>query len=376
MTNLTHSSQRYLAFDVLRGMTVTLMIVFNTPGDWGVLYSQFVHAQWHGFTLTDFGFPSFLFVVGNAMAFALGKYEQLGQGAVLAKLFKRSILIILLGVLLYWFPFFKIDETGQFAWLPLSQVRIPGVLQRIGLCYLIAALVLYYWKTRGALIFSAVALLAYWAILAYWGDYTLQGNAAAKLDVWLLGEAHLYHGEGIAFDPEGILGALPATVNVIGGYLAGSLLRLTAPGQLRASLYKLMLAGLVCIAVALCWNEVFPINKKLWTSSYVMLGLGFDLLVLALLMFVTDVRKITGWTYFFEVFGKNTLFIYMLSIMLVLMSYNIRIGTQHAYRWLYDSLFQSWAPPQMASLLFAVSFMMLCWLIAYGMDRRKIYIKV
>jgi len=163
---------------------------------------------------------------------------------------------------------------------------------------------------------------------------------------------------------------------VIGGYLAGSLLRQTAPAQLRASLYKLMVAGLICIAVALCWNEVFPINKKLWTSSYVMLGLGFDLLVLALLMFVTDVRKITGWTYFFEVFGKNTLFIYMLSIMLVLMSFNIRIGTQHAYRWLYDALFQSWAPPQVASLLFAVSFMMLCWLIAYGMDRRKIYIKV
>src|SRR5471032_2471819 len=370
MTNLTHSSQRYLAFDVLRGMTVALMIVFNTPGDWGVLYSQFVHAQWHGITLTDFGFPSFLFVVGNAMAFALGKYEQLGQRAVLAKLFKRSSLIILLGFLLYWFPFFKIDEAGQFTWLPLSQVRIPGVLQRIGVCYLIAALILYYWKTRGALIFSAVALLGYWAILAYWGDYTLQGNAAAKLDVLLLGEAHLYHGEGVAFDPEGILGALPATVNVIGGYLAGSLLRQTAPAQLRASLYKLMVAGLICIAVALCWNEVFPINKKLWTSSYVMLGLGFDLLVLALLMFVTDVRKITGWTYFFEVFGKNTLFIYMLSIMLVLMSFNIRIGTQHAYRWLYDALFQSWAPPQVASLLFAVSFMMLCWLIAYGMDRR------
>jgi|SRR5471032_2280963 len=168
MTNLTHSSQRYLAFDVLRGMTVALMIVFNTPGDWGVLYSQFVHAQWHGITLTDFGFPSFLFVVGNAMAFALGKYEQLGQRAVLAKLFKRSSLIILLGFLLYWFPFFKIDEAGQFTWLPLSQVRIPGVLQRIGVCYLIAALILYYWKTRGALIFSAVALLGYWAILAYW----------------------------------------------------------------------------------------------------------------------------------------------------------------------------------------------------------------
>ncbi|MBB5369550.1 MULTISPECIES: acyltransferase family protein [unclassified Janthinobacterium] len=376
MTTLTPSSQRYLALDVLRGLTVALMIVVNTPGDWATVYAPFLHSDWHGFTLTDLVFPSFLFVVGNAMAFALGKYENLGHGAVLAKLFRRSALIFLLGFFLYWFPFFKIDAAGQFAWTPLSQVRIPGVLQRIAVCYLAAALILHYWKIRGALLFSAVALLGYWAILAHWGDYTLQGNAASRLDLFLLGEGHLYHGEGMAFDPEGILGILPSIVNVIAGYLAGSFLRQTAPAQLRRSLYLLAVAGVMCVAVALCWNTVFPINKKLWTSSYVMLGIGLDVLLLAALMFIIDVRRITGWTYFFEVFGKNTLFIYLLSMLLVIISFTVRVGPLNGYDWLYRTVFVGWAPPHLASLLFATSFMLLCWLIAYGMDKRKIYIKV
>ena len=373
---MTIAPQRYLALDVLRGLTVALMIVVNTPGDWGSVYAPFLHAQWHGFTLTDLVFPSFLFVVGNALAFALGKYEHQGHGAVLAKLCKRSAVIFVLGFLLYWFPFFRIDDAGQFAWSPLSHTRIPGVLQRIALCYLAAALILHYWKTRGALIFSAVALLGYWAILALWGDYSLQGNVPARLDVLLLGEHHLYHGEGIAFDPEGLLGTLPAIVNVIAGYLAGSFLRQTAAAQLRASLYRLAVAGLICVAVALCWNEVFPINKKLWTSSYVMLGIGLNVLLLALLMFIIDVRQMTGWTYFFEVFGKNTLFIYLVSQLLATVAFTVRIGGVTLYQWLYQQCYTGWVPARLGSLLFAVSFMLLCWLIAYAMDKRKIYIKV
>ena len=325
---MTIAPQRYLALDVLRGLTVALMIVVNTPGDWGSVYAPFLHAEWHGFTVTDLVFPSFLFVVGNALAFALGKYEHLGHGAVLARLCRRS------------------------------------------------ALILHYGKTRGALVFSACALLGYWAILACFGDYSLHGNAPAKLDLFLLGDSHLYHGEGIAFDPEGVLGTLPSIVNVIAGYLAGSFVRQAAPARLRSVLYQLAVAGVICVAVALCWNEVFPINKKLWTSSYVMLGIGLDLLLLALLMFIIDVRQITGWTYFFEVFGKNTLFIYLVSEVLVIIAFTVRIGSGNLYQWLYQQWFTGWAPARVGSLLFAVSFMLLCWLIAYAMDRRKIYIKV
>lgn len=155
----------------------------------------------------------------------------------------------------------------------------------------------------------------------------------------------MYHGEGIAFDPEGVLGTLPSIVNVIAGYLAGSFVRQAAPARLRSALYReTTIAGVICVAVALCWNEVFPINKKLWTSSYVMLGIGLDLLLLALLMFVIDVRQMTGWTYFFEVFGKNTLFIYLVSEVLVIIAFAVRIGGGNLYQWLYQHWFTGWAP--------------------------------
>lgn len=363
-------NQRFPALDVLRGLTVALMIVANTPGDWSTVYAPLLHAGWHGFTPTDLIFPSFLFAVGNALSFALGKYEHLGHGAVLAGLLRRSALIFVLGFLLNWFPFLSIDGAGQFAWSPLSQVRIPGVLQRIALCYLAAALVLHYWQARGALVFCVIALLGYWAMLVWLGDDSLHGNAPRQLDLLLLGAPHLYHGEGIAFDPEGILGTLPATVNVIAGYLAGSYLRR------RTGLSRLVLAGLACVATALCWNEVLPINKKLWTSSYAMLTIGLDLLLLALLTWLIEVRQFMRWTPFFEAFGKNTLFIYLLSEVLVVIAITVRVDGVTAYAWLYRHLFTGWAPPRLASLLFAVSFMLLCWLIAYAMDKRKIYIKV
>lgn len=369
---------RYLSLDVLRGLTVALMIVVNTPGDWNHAYAPLLHALWHGFTPTDLVFPTFLFAVGNALAFALPKYATLGHGAVLAKVGRRSALIFLLGFLLYWFPFFTADGHGGWMLAPLAQTRIPGVLQRIALCFGLAALILHFWKARGAWLFCVLALLGYWLALAqwgaHWGDYTLAGNAGRRLDLWLLGENHLYRGEGMAFDPEGVLGTLPATVNVIAGYFAGRLL--IARGQNYATLGRLALAGVACIAVALAWNEVFPINKKLWTSSYVLLTVGLDLLVLTALVYLIELRGLRRGTYFFEVLGKNTLFIYLLSELAVVVLQRIPAGAGNAYDWLYRTLFQGMGPAEVSSLLFALSFMLACWLVGYGMDRRGVYIKV
>ena len=367
-------SARYLSLDVLRGLTVALMIVVNTPGDWSHVYAPLLHAAWHGFTPTDLVFPTFLFVVGNALAFALPKYATLGHGAVLAKVGRRSALIFLLGFLLYWFPFFRADGAGGWMLAPLADTRIPGVLQRIALCFGVAALVLHFWKTRGAWLFCVLALPGYWLVMAQWGDYTLAGNAARQLDLWLLGERHLYGGEGIAFDPEGVLGTWPATVNVIAGYFAGRLL--IARGQNLAALGRLALAGAVCIAVALGWNEVFPINKKLWTSSYVLLTVGLDLLLLAALVYLIELRGLRRGTYFFEVLGKNTLFIYLLSEVAVIVLQRIPTQTGNAYDWLYRTVFQGLGPVPAGSLLFALSFMLACWLVGYAMDKRGVYIKV
>jgi predicted acyltransferase len=369
-------ARRYPSLDVLRGLTVALMIIVNTPGDWSAVYAPLLHAQWHGFTPTDWVFPTFLFVVGNALAFALPKTARLGSGAVLAKVGKRSAIIFALGFLLFWFPFVAPDSAGHWGVIPLSGTRIPGVLQRIALCFALASLLLHVAGEAGARLYCALALPAYWAVLAWGGDLTMAGNAAVKFDLWLLGERHLYHGEGIPFDPEGLLGTLPATVNVLAGYFAGRLC--IVKGASWETLARLMLAGVACIAVALCWNEVLPFNKKLWTSSYALLTVGLDLLALALLIYLVEMRGGAGrgWVYFFEVLGKNTLFIYLLSELAVVMLVRTHVDGRDAYTWLYSVTFQPLAPPQLASLLFAVSFMLACWLAGYALDRRAIYIRV
>jgi len=296
-------------------------------------------------------------VVGNALVFTLPKYS--GGRAVLAKIGKRAAIIFLLGFLLFWFPF-----TG-----PLSETRIPGVLQRIALCFALAALVLHFTKERGAIVFCVLALLGHWYALAVFGDNTLQGNAANRLDLWLLGEGHLYKGEGIPFDPEGILGTLPATVNVIAGYFAGRLV--LEKGASYETLAKMMMSGVLLIGVALCWNSALPINKKLWTGSYVLLSIGLDLLMLPLLIYAIEMRGWRRGTYFFEVFGKNTLFIYLFAELVVIV-----LDRAAWYGPLHTALFVPLAPAKAASLMFALCFMFACWLVAYAMDRRRMYIKV
>jgi predicted acyltransferase len=365
------SGPRFLSLDVLRGLTVALMIVVNTPGSWSHVYAPLLHADWHGFTPTDWVFPTFLFVVGNALAFALPKYGALGDGAVVAKVLRRAALIFLLGFLLYWFPFFAPDGAGGWRLTPLADTRIPGVLQRIGLCFGIAALVLHFLKGRGAAVFAVLALAGHWFVLATFGDYTLQGNAAAKVDLWLLGARHLYHGEGLPFDPEGLLGMLPATVNVIAGYYAGRLL--LTRGATSHALSRLALAGVACVLVALCWSLALPVNKKLWTGSYVLLTVGLDLLVLPLLVYAIEVRGLRRGTYFFEVFGKNTLFIYLLSEVLVIVMVKTSVGGVTVYDWLFATAFP---PSKAGSLAFAVAFMLACWVVGWWLDRRRIYIRV
>jgi predicted acyltransferase len=363
------ASPRYLALDVFRGLTLALMIIVNTPGGENS-YASLEHAVWHGFTLTDLVFPSFLFVMGAAMSLSMKKFAVHNEAYFLKHVVKRGALIFLCGYLLYWFPFFTPDLTLA----PFANTRVMGVLQRIGLCYLFASLIVRYSGLRGAAIFSAAALLGYWWILASFGDYTPGGNAVLKLDLALLGAPHMYHGEGIAFDPEGILSTLPAIVNVLAGYAAAVWLRHKGPSQ--RTLAALALAGAACLLLAYGWNALLPINKKLWTGSFVACTTGFDLIILALLVGVIDMAGLRFGTYFFEVLGKNTLFIYLLADVAVIVLARIHVDGQTLYRRLYEVLFLSWASPYNASLLFAVAYMLVCWLVAYAMDRKKIYIKL
>ncbi|MFM7851976.1 MAG: acyltransferase family protein, partial [Flammeovirgaceae bacterium] len=290
-----------------------------------------------------------------------------------SKVMKRTFIIFVLGYLMYWFPFLQ-NEGGKWVFKSISETRILGVLQRIALCYGAACLILYWGKHRGAILFSSLALLLYWALLVVLGDFTLEGNAVRKLDLLLLGESHLYLGDGIPFDPEGLLSTLPAIVNVLAGYLACNFIRQN--GANWETLAKLLMMGIAVVAVALIWNWFLPINKKLWTSSYALYTIGLDVIVLALLIYVIEIQKHTNWTYFFNVFGKNTLFIYLLSELGLAVLWIIPISGKSLYEFLFADALAPIVGPYYGSFLFALGWMVVCWLVGYWLDRKKIYIKV
>jgi predicted acyltransferase len=365
---------RFVAIDVMRGLTLALMIVVNLQIGEGKSYTQLLHARWDGLTLTDLVFPTFMFVVGTSLSFTLERYQRLGNAAVLRKVLTRTALIFLCGYLLYWFPFFRIDAAGHLVAAPIAHTRIFGVLQRIALGYGAAALIVHYGRRAGAVAFAVAALLVYWWLMHAFGDYSLAGNAEIRLDKLLLGEGHMYHGEGVAFDPEGILSTLPAIVNVLAGYLAGRFLR--DRGTNGRTIVSLLVAGALCVLLALWWNTVFPINKKLWTSSYVLCTVGIDLGVLAILVYLLPQGQHRSWTYFFEVFGRNTLVIYLLSEAAEKVLHMVRIGSQSTLEWVYASGFAPWAGDKAGSLLYAIAYMLCCWAVAYAMDRRRIYVRL
>lgn len=374
----TGLGNRYLALDVLRGLTIAFMIIVNTPGSWSNLYAPLAHADWHGFTPTDLVFPTFLFVVGNAMSFAMKKLQEIPRSEFLKKVGKRTLLIFVIGWLLNAFPFFDINEAGERVFITLSEVRFFGVLQRIALSYFFAALILYFGGERLGWIFSGFALLLYWPILYFFGDagdpYGLAGNAAIKLDLLVLGAERMYMGEGIPFDPEGILSTLTSIVNVIAGYLVGKMIQ--DRGNTGITVRNLLAIGVVLILFSYAWDLLFPINKKIWTSPYVLVTVGWDLIILAGLIFVIEVQKITNWTYFFQVFGRNPLILYVLSGIVISLISMIPVGDDNLRGLIYETAFTSWLGPKNASFLFATSYMLLIWLIGFWMDKNRIYVKV
>ena len=378
---MNQPTPRFLALDVFRGMTICFMIIVNTPGSGAVAFAPLQHAGWHGFTPTDLVFPSFLFAVGNAMSFSLDKYRLISNAVFLRKIFKRTLLIFLLGYLMYWFPFFRLDNEGHIISAPLANTRIMGVLQRIALCYFFASLLIHYLSARKVIVVSVIVLTGYWFVLLLFGNssqpFSLLGNSGLYLDKFLMSNDHLYHGEKIPFDPEGWLSTLPAIVNVIVGYYAGRFIKKNGRGY--DTLARLMLVGSLFIFAALCWNIIFPINKKLWTSSFVLLTTGLDLFILSSLIYIIEIKKWIKfkWSNFFLVFGRNPLFIYILSELLVTVLEMIRVSRhENLFGKINTVFFQAIAPGAMGSFLFAIFYMLICWSIGWWLDKRKIYIRV
>jgi predicted acyltransferase len=402
--------QRYYSLDVFRGATVALMILVNNPGSDHV-YGPLDHAPWHGLTPTDLVFPFFLFAVGNALAFVMPKLEAGGDAVFWRKVLKRTALIWGIGILLGWYPFIQYqgDELVAKGWTWVNAkgdvvgVRILGVLARIALSYLLASIIIYYFKLRGAFVVGMIMLLAYWALAYTLGDpsdpYSMTGYFGNAVDKAILTERHMYRGEGIPFEPEGIMSTMTAIVQVILGYIVGDFIRrkgermqlLEEPSGKALETYQMLTVLFVSAAGLLfagyAWGLVFPINKKIWTSSYVVYTTGLAVIILSLLIYAVEVKKIRAWWMeFFNVFGKNALFIFAFSSFLPKTLWLIRWHTgvnekgvntySDPWRWFAKLCSKLPGRPENGSLLFSICIIILFWAICYWMDRKKIYIKV
>ena len=366
-------SPRYLALDVLRGITISGMILVNTPGSWSYVYPPLRHSEWHGCTPTDLVFPFFLFVMGVSMFFSFAKYGSELNKQSLYKIGKRTVLIFAIGLFMNSFPQWKHD---------FSQLRIMGVLQRIAIVYGISAVLVLSFKYRTIQYVGGGILLAYWAILYFFGGadpYSLEGNIVTNIDKWIFGEQHMYHGFGIAFDPEGLLSSLPAVVTTLIGYLVGQSIKTIEKAKLPL---HLILVGAALTAVGWVWDFVWPINKPIWTGSYVVYTAGLGTIFLAILIWIIDIREYKKWTSFFVVFGMNPLFIYALSGIWVNLLYSfqfsdpIKVETMNGYQALYEKVFVPMAGNMNGSLLFGLAHIIFFWFIGWILYKRKVFIKV
>ena len=380
--------QRFYSLDVFRGATVCLMILVNNPGTWSAMYAPLAHAPWHGLTPTDLVFPFFLFAVGNAMAFVLPRLKTAGDASFWKKVIKRTLLIFLIGLFLNWWPFsyWKEGELVFRHWVnpsnPESGVRILGVLQRIALCYFFAAIIAYYLKPKQALITAGIMLVGYW-IICYAGNpsdpYSLQGWIGTEaVDKKILGVAHMYKGEGMPFDPEGLMSTISAIAQVVFGYLAGVYIK--QKGKTAEMLNGLFIAGISLVVIGFMWDMVFPINKKIWTSSFTVYTTGLALLTIATMIYFIEFKNWKGGlARFFDVFGKNALFVFALSAFLPKGLALIKLSDgSNPWNWIYRNAYKHVAPsdPRVGSLLFALTVILFMWAVCYWMDKKKIYIKV
>jgi predicted acyltransferase len=368
---------RLLSLDVFRGITIAGMILVNNPGTWEAIHPPLAHATWHGWTPTDLVFPFFLFIVGVSITLAFARRVEAGgrKRDLYLKILRRTALIYAFGFLLAGFPYFN-----------LSTIRLTGVLQRIAVCYFVAAIIFLKTNWRTQSLIAAALLLLYWALPEFIaapgyaaGDLSKEGSLAAFVDRVVLGE-HIWKGGGRIYDPEGLLSTIPAIATTLSGVLAGHWLR--QPREAHEKATGLFVAGAASLVAGWMWSGWLPINKALWTSSYVLFTTGMGLQLLALCYWLVDIKKYRSWALPFRIFGVNALAVFVLSG-LAARSMSLwkmpradgRAGNLQTY--IYENFFAPLATtPVNASLLYALLYM-LVWLgLMAILYRRKIYIKV
>ncbi len=378
-TNIA-TSDRLVSLDVFRGITIAGMVLVNNPGTWAHIYWPLEHAEWHGWTPTDLIFPFFLFIVGVAIPLAFGRRLESGgsQRDLYWKIARRTLIIFALGMFLAGFPFLFWRPTTV-----LPTIRIPGVLQRIAVCYLFASFIFLKTKVRTQVVIAVGLLIIYCLLMTRLhapgflpGDLSKEGSLASFIDRLVIGP-HIWK-QGKVYDPEGLLSTIPAIATTLFGVLTGQWLR-TERTQFE-KVAGMFVAGAVCVAIGWSWNPFFPINKSLWTSSYVFFTGGLALQFLAFCYWLIDIKKYQRWAKPFVVFGVNAIVLFVGTGMMARVMGLIKLpwgaGQISLQGWIFQKLFLSWATPVNASLAYALAFILLWLGLMWILYARKIFIKI
>ena len=389
-------AKRYTALDILRGMTVAGMVMVNNPGSWNQIYAPLRHAAWHGCTPTDLIFPFFLFIVGAAMAFSFAKFKEGLTAQSVKKLAVRSLLIFVTGLLLNAFPFYPLSPDPDLSWGAnylnyLDGIRIFGVLQRIAMAYLVGGFLALWLQKPKKIAWGVVALLlVHWAILYFFGGddpYSKEGNISGPIDIWLLGQNHIYRGFGLPFDPEGVLGAISGAGTLLLGYFIGNTVRQSE--QKIDAVGLLFTLSLLGLGIGIVWNNWLPINKPLWTGSYVLYAAGWSTMLLAFFIYLVDVVGSVGKVRFekllypFKALGMNPLFAFVMAGLFAkvlgrMVRWETAAGTKtSALGWFYQQVcVPVFGHNELGSLSFALCYVAIFTLMAIVLYRKKIFIKL
>lgn len=380
-------TNRLLALDVLRGLTITAMILVNNPGSWSYVYGPLRHAEWHGWTLTDLIFPFFIVIVGISLQLSLQRQQLVGKAAAIKQALLRSAKLYLLGLFLVLFYYNFRDANYSYIEQKLMAVRALGVLQRIALVYFCTVLIALSCSTRGR-IAAIFALCAVYLGAMYWlpyqdaqgqqfvGLFEFGNSFAAWLDNAALGASHVYYAKAtpFAFDPEGLWSTLPAIASCVSGLLIAQWLQ--ADRSVVQKLRGLLLFGIIAVWLAELWHFTLPINKALWTPSFVLLSSGYCAIALAACLYLCDVKKYRLWAAPFIVFGANAILFFMFSGIVARLLGMISVGPVSLQSWLFNTIYQPMLGDFNGSLGFALSFLALSYLVMYGCYKRGYIFKV
>ena len=390
------SSSRLLSLDVLRGITIAGMILVNNPGSWGKIYAPLAHAQWNGLTPTDLVFPFFMFIMGVSMYLSYSKFDFKLSSKTFTKLLRRSVLLFLIGLALGWFGLFcrglnglRAEEIPIFekivqAASNFENLRILGVLQRLALVSFFGSLLVLIFKPKRIPWLIATLLVFYWLIMAITGSYLEDShNIITIIDKAVLGASHMYtdhlpDGSSVLFDPEGLFSTFPSIAHVLLGVWAGKLISETK--DLGEKIQKLFIFGTIILFLGFLIDYGFPINKKIWSSSFILATCGLASLLLGLLIWIIDIKHKKNWSVFFESFGVNPMFIFVVAGILSILLGNIGFTYNNEWMSTKSFIYNQWLSPvfgeYLGSLVFALCFVTINWFIGHILYKKKIYIKL